>query len=155
MGKKGNRFTVEHKKKIAIALRGNKNGVGKSGPRGTHHTKEWKQNMSEIMKLQNKKRIAQGNHNFWKGGITPEVRRLRASVEYRLWRESVFKRDNWICIWCKKRGGKLNADHIKPFAYFPELRFAIDNGRTLCEDCHRKTDTFGRKGQIKNKAIIQ
>ncbi len=69
--------------------------------------------------------------------------RLRKSKEYKLWREAVFKRDNYTCIWCGQVGGKLNADHIKPFALFPELRFAIDNGRTLCEDCHRKTDTYG------------
>lgn len=84
-------------------------------------------------------------HHSWKGGITPINNKIRRSREYRLWRTAVFERDNFTCIWCGERGGRLNADHIKPFALFPELRFAIDNGRTLCEDCHKKTDTFGRK----------
>ncbi len=85
----------------------------------------------------------------WKGGISPIHHRIRESVEYKLWRESVFKRDNWTCKFCGTRGGKLEPDHIKPFALFPELRFAIDNGRTLCVACHRKTDTFGYKTYIK------
>lgn len=80
----------------------------------------------------------------WIDGRKKEHRRIRHSLEYRLWRDAVFTRDNWTCIFCKVRGGvRLEADHIKPFALYPELRFAIDNGRTLCIDCHRKTDNYG------------
>lgn len=86
------------------------------------------------------------NHYNWKGGVSPKHQIIRHSLEYRLWRESVFKRDNYTCIWCgDNKGGNLNADHIKPFAYYPELRFAIDNGRTLCRPCHLTTDTYGNK----------
>src|SRR3990167_10722512 len=75
--------------------------------------------------------------NNWRGGITPLHRRIRTSLEYKLWRKSVFERDHYTCTWCGIKSQKgikviLNADHIKPFALYPELRFAIDNGRTLC-----------------------
>lgn len=63
------------------------------------------------------------------------------------WRKSVFERDNYTCQICQERGKKLQADHIKPFKYFPELRWILSNGRTLCEECHKKTDTWGRRGQ--------
>jgi len=83
------------------------------------------------------------NNNNWKGGITPINEKIRKSPEYKLWRLAVFERDKYTCIWCGKKGGTLNADHIKPFCDYPELRFAIDNGRTLCLSCHKKTDTYG------------
>lgn len=94
------------------------------------------------------KRITGSKNPAWKGGITPENHKIRSSTEYKLWRKAVFERDNYTCVWCKRKeevSGKLNADHIKPFAYFPELRFAIDNGRTLCIDCHKTTDTYLKK----------
>jgi 5-methylcytosine-specific restriction endonuclease McrA len=43
----------------------------------------------------------------------------------------------------------LQADHIKPFAHHPELRFDVNNGRTLCVPCHRKTDTYGGRSRAK------
>jgi hypothetical protein len=95
--------------------------------------------------LEARLKMSGANHPQWKGGVTPIHERIRKTVEYRSWREAVFKRDNWTCIWCKQRGGKLQADHIKPFALYPELRFAIDNGRTLCKPCHLTTDTWGYK----------
>lgn len=75
--------------------------------------------------------------------IAKENRFIREGIEIKLWREAVFRRDNWTCVTCGKRGARLHADHIKPFAYFPELRFDLNNGRTLCVPCHRKTDTYG------------
>jgi len=78
----------------------------------------------------------------WKGGITPETIKLRNAERYKKWREKVFKRDNYTCRICGERGGKLNAHHCKSFAKYPELRYRVKNGITLCADCHRLTDTY-------------
>lgn len=75
-------------------------------------------------------------HHNWAGGVTPERTKIRNSYESIQWRNSVFERDNYTCVLCKKRGGDLVADHIKGFALYPELRFDLDNGRTLCKDCN-------------------
>ena len=103
--------------------------------------------------IETRKKLSEANKGeksyLWKGGLTKKNKQIRCSLEYRLWRTAVFERDNYTCIWCGIRGnqtgGYLEADHIKPFAYYPELRFAIDNGRTLCRECHKKTDTYKKK----------
>lgn len=66
-------------------------------------------------------------------------RLARYSKQASEWRKSVFERDDYTCQMCNKRGGYIEADHIKPWAYFPELRYSRDNGRTLCRACHDTT----------------
>ena len=110
---------------------------------GKKHTFESRRKMSQSQKRGK-------DHHNWKGGITKINHAIRTSLEYKLWRTAVFQRDNYTCIWCGDRNGNgktviLHADHIKPFAYFPELRVALDNGRTLCIECHKTTDSFFKK----------
>jgi|SRR3990167_8147139 len=76
-------------------------------------------------------------------GKTPENEKIRHSLAYKAWRTLVFERDSYTCQECKQYGGYLHADHIKPFAFYSELRFEVSNGRTLCVPCHKKTPTYG------------
>lgn len=84
-------------------------------------------------------------HYNWQGGITPENAKRRKTLEYRSWRLSVFERDDYTCKFCGRRGGRLEADHIKPVAHHPELIADIDNGQTLCKDCHKKKTKADRE----------
>ncbi len=88
------------------------------------------------------------NSPAWQGGKTAEGHRIKHSLPYYNWRARVFKRDDYTCQICGERGGKLDADHIKPFSLFPKLRLSLGNGRTLCVLCHRQTETYG-EGSIK------
>lgn len=75
---------------------------------------------------------------LWKGGITPINKQIRTSDEYKQWRMQVLKRDYWTCQKCgykSKKARDIVVDHIYPFVYFPELRFDVANGRTLCKEC--------------------
>ena len=66
------------------------------------------------------------------------ISRKRAfkSRRYQAWRLAVFRRDGFVCQDCGKVGGYLEADHVKPWVLYPELRFSVANGRTLCKKCH-------------------
>lgn len=81
---------------------------------------------------------------------------VRASFRYRLWRSDVFKRDEFRCVICNSNGF-IEADHIKMFSQIInensinnlddalkcEELWDINNGRTLCLKCHKKTATYG------------
>ena len=72
----------------------------------------------------------------WQGGRTEHTLLDRQSLPYRVWRESVFARDNFTCQLCGVRGGRLAAHHIKPYAKYPQYRRDVGNGITLCRSCH-------------------
>lgn len=82
------------------------------------------------------------NHHGWKGGITPfnlsERIRFRKTIQ-----KQVFKRDDYTCQICGVRGKNMTVDHIQSWAEYIELRFCIDNCRTLCQSCHYQI-TFGK-----------
>jgi len=130
--------------------------------KGKYHSEETKKKISEANKgkhhfsIEERKRLSEmckGEKSYnWKGGITPENLRIRHSIEFRLWSEAIFARDNWICQKCGKKGGELHAHHILNFAKYPELRFAIDNGITLCKDCHKEFHKrYGNRNNTKGQ----
>lgn len=90
---------------------------------------------------------AKENHPNWKGGVSSIFSAIRNSFEYKEWRKEIFRRDKWTCVFCgyrskgKIKGTKfsdIEADHIESFSKYPNLRFNITNGRTLCVSCHKK-----------------
>jgi 5-methylcytosine-specific restriction endonuclease McrA len=106
------------------------------------HSEETKAKMREI----NRQNAKYGSeHPLWQGGAREQRKREMKGYPYRDWRTAVFTRDNWTCQCCGIRGGYLEADHIKPWCAFPDLRYDVNNGRTVCRPCHVKLDTHGHK----------
>jgi hypothetical protein len=147
---KGKAWTPEMKKKLSDAHKGyvmpeaQKEKIRQASLRNGNIPPSFKGKKRSLETIQRMRESKSGEKNpMWKGGITPMRTKIYHSLEYKLWRKAVFDRDKYTCVWCgDNRGGNLEADHIKPFAYYPELRFAIDNGRTLCHECHTKTETY-------------
>lgn len=98
------------------------------------------------------------NSHLWKGGIVISnfKKSIRYLFEYRMWRRNIFTRDNYTCQECGIRGTTLNADHKKPFAIIIDENniktvdqalacvelWDLNNGKTLCEACHKKTPSY-------------
>ena len=75
-------------------------------------------------------------------GITPKNKLERARFKREILKK-VFERDDYTCQICGQRGGNLQVDHIQSWVDYVELRFNINNCRTLCMACHYKI-TFGK-----------
>lgn len=74
----------------------------------------------------------------------------RNNPEYKQWRMAVFKKDGYKCFWCGDNK-KIRADHILMWSKYPEKRYDINNGQTLCDFCH-KVKTLS---EIKGETILK
>lgn len=124
---------------------------------GKHHSEETKQKIGEKAKIRPSKlkgkkgkkhsievriKMSNAQKERYKDTRMPlserqELTKIRGSLEMKLWKETVFKRDDYTCDYCGKRGGDLHAHHLRSFSNFPEVRFDVDNGMTICVKCHR------------------
>lgn len=156
--RKGVKLTYKIKLKIS------KSKKGQTSPmKGKNHTTETKQ------KIRLKKigmNTGESNHN-WKGGYSLIDKSIRSMVENKEWRTNVFIRDKWTCQTCSIRGVYVTAHHIKSFSKIikehkiktrEEARrcselWDINNGVTLCEECHKLTDNYCGKGICNKKTL--
>lgn len=150
---KGKKLSEEHRKKLSLAHK-----YLPGSFTGKHHTQETKEKI----------RIAKSGpkSNLWKGGVSKLSALIRASFKYRQWRSDVFTRDNFTCQGCGIQSGcghtvYFEAHHIKSLseiiktnniktledALNCEELWNINNGETLCLDCHKLTDNYAVKGR--------
>ena len=157
----GKRMSDEQKLKISKT----KKGV-KRNPEDVKRTVAGNTGKKRSVEQKLRMYLAQKNgseSHSWKGGMTPLIDLIRKIFKYRQWRSDVFTRDDYTCQKCNIKGGKLSAHHIKSF--FEIIRsnniksleesieceelWNINNGLTLCQECHKLTDNYGGKN-IKN-----
>jgi hypothetical protein len=89
----------------------------------------------------------------WRGGATVENQLARTSSEKWAWVKAVHSLSNYTCQCCgyrNARGSHLHAHHIQNFASNIALRCAVENGITLCCDCHN--DFHAKFDRVDNDA---
>src|SRR3990167_1413722 len=100
---------------------------------------KFKKGQKSLFKGKNAYWIMGEKNGNWKGGVMPINTKIRQSLEYKLWSDSVWNRDGNCCQKCSENKiSRLVSHHIRNFAQVIELRFAIDNGITFCRNCHNK-----------------
>ena len=151
--KRGKKFSFKHRQKISE----NRKGIIPSWQLNKEKKNEIYKKISKALSGKPQPWNQKENHHNWQGGITELNLQIRGALKYKHWRKAIFERDNYTCQFCNGRGIKIIADHKKKFAQILfenniktlkdalkcEELWNLDNGQTLCRECHRKTETFG------------
>ena len=82
------------------------------------------------------KLLGKDNPN-WKGGLISDEVRDRRSYQAKRWREECRERDENQCTLCGSVE-RLHVHHILPYKDYPDRRWDINNGQTVCALCHEK-----------------
>lgn len=141
---KGNKITLGRKQPLAERKKRSESVklAHKNKPFGfIKGIKVWNKDLKGIHlspKTEFKKGCIGALNASWKGGTTTGLRKLRVSMENKMWRKSCLERDDWTCQITGIRGGELAVHHINNFAEYPELRFALDNGITMRKELHKE-----------------
>lgn len=131
----------------------------------------WKKGNHISIKTEFKKGAYRERSGYWKGGITSLYKYIHELDEYKNWRKQIFIRDNYTCQECFHKGNILHAHHEKKsfslllkeflqiYSQFSPIddketliRLAINyqpfwdinNGKTLCKECHKLTNSYLR-----------
>ena len=133
---KGRKLSEETKRKMSQSAKRVGSGLWMKGRKLTAETKE-KIRIANIRLESGKRfpRMTGENNPNWKGGVTTKDRLERVKFRQQM-QKAVFERDDYTCQLCGTRGGYLQVDHIQSWAEYVELRFSMDNCRTVCMDCH-------------------
>mgnify|MGYP000226897715 FL=1 len=98
------------------------------------------------MNRKSKERFTGKSNPKWKGGISKERDKLKATLEYKAWAFGVYQRDRFTCQFCGVKCKHPEAHHIKPVRDYEELILTPSNGITLCGPCHELT--YGKEEEF-------
>lgn len=141
---KGYRHHASFGEKVSARVKGNKNPFFGKKHNQDFIEKQSKNKKGKTLSYDSKVKLSAAIQKVpldqWNGFKTDSNKLARKNQKYANWRKSVFVRDGYTCQMCGKKGGTLHAHHIKKFSTYPDLRYEISNGITLCDKpCHKKT----------------
>ena len=103
-----------------------------------------------------KEKISKANsgerNGMWNPDLSDEERErqryhARRYPGYQSFRKAVYERDNYTCVHCgDDTGGNLVVHHLNGFHWDEDSRTEVDNGATLCNECHKEFhSTYGNR----------
>jgi len=155
LAKKGKKFTEEHKRNLSLAHKGKVPSnleTLRNYNLGKKFTEEHRANLSKALKgrkltykseetrqkaLSNLITLSGEDNPRWiKDRSQLKLQKERGGHRHKCWSKEVKKRDNYTCHFNEDCEGRLESHHIKSWKYYPELRYELDNGITLCHKHH-------------------